>query len=362
MSRPRSPVILTAVVLLLSLRPSAQTPVPAERLLNATKEPQNWMMYGGDYSSNRYSSLTQITPLNAKSLAYAWAYQSPNTGSWEATPLVVDGIMFLTQRPNDVVALDAATGRVFWMYRYNNSTDIGVCCGSNNRGLAILGDTPAIGEVVPGYGLDPWLGLFMPAKVPQDVVAKVHGEVVKILGAPELKARLGAQGIELVTSTPSEFSRFIRAGRKLALDANPRLAALLPADVEFLQGDAGDLSMLAYASIDVCFVSNLFEHLPDHAAMDRVLQITVPITVKGEAPGVKQQGGILEYVHRSIEVECLPANIPESIEINVGELMLQNLRVPAISVDHGCETAVLDVVGVGGREILEEGERLVKVP
>src|SRR6516225_1567623 len=45
-------------------------------------------------------------------------------------------------------------------------------------------------------------------------------------------------------------------------------------------------------------------------AMDRVLQITVPITVKGEAPGVKQQGGILEYVHRSIEVECLPADIP----------------------------------------------------
>src|SRR5215468_231403 len=63
-------------------------------------------------------------------------------------------------------------------------------------------------------------------------------------------------------------------------------------------------------------------------AMDRVLQITVPITVKGEAPGVKQQGGILEYVHRSIEVECLPANIPESVEINIGELMLhQGVRV-----------------------------------
>ena len=147
MSRPRSLVILAAVVLLLSLRPSAQTPVPADRLLNATKEPQNWMMYGGDYSSNRYSSLTQITPLNVKTLAYAWAYQSPNAGSWQATPLVVDGIMFLTQRPNDVVALDAATGRVFWMYRYDNSSDIGVCCGSNNRGLAILGNTLFMGTL-----------------------------------------------------------------------------------------------------------------------------------------------------------------------------------------------------------------------
>src|SRR5215813_9749524 len=63
-------------------------------------------------------------------------------------------------------------------------------------------------------------------------------------------------------------------------------------------------------------------------AMDRMLQITVPIIVKGEAPGVKQQGGILEYVHRSIEVECLPADIPENVEINIGELMLhQGVRV-----------------------------------
>jgi tripartite-type tricarboxylate transporter receptor subunit TctC len=76
--------------------------------------------------------------------------------------------------------------------------------------FAILGDTPAIGEVVKGYGLDPWLGLFMPAKVPQDIVLRVHGEVVKILNGPELKARLSAQGIELVTNPPAEFARFIR--------------------------------------------------------------------------------------------------------------------------------------------------------
>ena len=76
--------------------------------------------------------------------------------------------------------------------------------------FAILGDTPAIGEVVSGYGLDPWLGLFMPAKVPQDIVARVHGEVVKILNGPELKSRLGAQGIELVTNSPADFARFVR--------------------------------------------------------------------------------------------------------------------------------------------------------
>ena len=63
-------------------------------------------------------------------------------------------------------------------------------------------------------------------------------------------------------------------------------------------------------------------------AMDRVLRVTVPVAVKGEAPGVKQQGGILEYVHRVVEVECLPADIPENIEINIGDLMLhQGIRV-----------------------------------
>ena len=100
---------------------SAQAPVTYERLLNAAKEPQNYLTYGGDYSSTRYSTLTQITPANVKSLNLAWVYQAPVTGSWQPTPLVVDGIMYLTQRPNDVIALDATTGRVFWIYRYTNA-------------------------------------------------------------------------------------------------------------------------------------------------------------------------------------------------------------------------------------------------
>ncbi len=133
------------LLLLLPLALPAQ--VNHERLLNSAKEPRNWLMYGGDYSSHRYSELTQLTPANAKNLHLAWVYQSPVAGSWEPTPLVVDGIMYLTQRPNDVVALDAATGRVFWMYRYSNSADIAVCCGANNRGLAILEDTLFMGTL-----------------------------------------------------------------------------------------------------------------------------------------------------------------------------------------------------------------------
>src|SRR6478672_2317282 len=106
----------------------AQNPVTYERLANAAKEPQNYMTYGGDYFSSRFSPLTQITPANVKNLNLAWVYQSAVAGSWESTPLVVDGIMYVTQRPNDVVALDAVTGRAFWMYHYNNVNEIGVCC------------------------------------------------------------------------------------------------------------------------------------------------------------------------------------------------------------------------------------------
>ena len=74
-------------------------------------------------------------------------YQAPVAGNWQTTPLVVDGIMYLTQRPNDVVALDAKTGRVFWIYRHTPARTQIVCCGANNRGLAILGDTLFMGTL-----------------------------------------------------------------------------------------------------------------------------------------------------------------------------------------------------------------------
>lgn len=57
-------------------------------------------------------------------------------------------------------------------------------------------------------------------------------------------------------------------------------------------------------------------------AMDKMLVVKVPVTVKGEAKGIKQQGGLLDIVHREVEVECLPADIPEHIEVDVTELML----------------------------------------
>ncbi|MGH9313357.1 MAG: 50S ribosomal protein L25 [Vicinamibacterales bacterium] len=69
-------------------------------------------------------------------------------------------------------------------------------------------------------------------------------------------------------------------------------------------------------------------------AMDKVLTVTVPIVVKGEPKGVKQQGGVLDFVHREVEVECLPADIPDRIEIDVSELLLNEaIRVREIAPD-----------------------------
>ncbi|HEY7445978.1 MAG TPA: 50S ribosomal protein L25 [Vicinamibacterales bacterium] len=69
-------------------------------------------------------------------------------------------------------------------------------------------------------------------------------------------------------------------------------------------------------------------------AMDKKLKVTVPIVVRGEAPGVKQQGGVLDFVHREVDVECLPADIPEHIEVDVSGLMVgQAVRVRDVAVN-----------------------------
>jgi len=69
-------------------------------------------------------------------------------------------------------------------------------------------------------------------------------------------------------------------------------------------------------------------------AMDRVIQVTIPVTVHGEPKGVKQQGGVLEFVRREIVIECLPGDIPEHVDIDASELMLhQGVRVRDVATD-----------------------------
>ena len=114
------------------------TPVTWERLVNAVDEPHNWLMYNGTLDSQRFSRLDRIDRSNVADLELKWAHHIPQLDRAETTPLVVDGVMFITESPSNVVAVDAATGRPFWRYDHPLPDDLRICCGRNNRGVAIL--------------------------------------------------------------------------------------------------------------------------------------------------------------------------------------------------------------------------------
>src|SRR5512134_3076749 len=128
-------------VLACSVVAAPQAQVTFDRLLRAAREPHNWLMYSGGYFSQRHSELTQITPENVRTLESAWIFQlnsrEPTNTRFEVTPIVVEGVMYIVQPPNDIIALDAVTGRPYWMYSYNPSPQARPCCGRLNRGVAI---------------------------------------------------------------------------------------------------------------------------------------------------------------------------------------------------------------------------------
>ena len=115
--------------------------VSFDRILRGDTETQDWLTYSGGLTGQRHSSLAQITPANVSNLELQWVLQVRSLEKFEATPLVVDGVMYTVQAPNDVIALDAATGRVYWTYPYIPSPLSRLCCGRVNRGLAILDNT-----------------------------------------------------------------------------------------------------------------------------------------------------------------------------------------------------------------------------
>jgi alcohol dehydrogenase (cytochrome c) len=121
--------------------------VTFDRILHADKEPQNWLSYSGTPLNQRYSGLAQITPANVKNLQLQWIWQARSLEKFETTALVVNGVLYTVQAPNDVVALDAETGRPYWTFAYSPSADARTCCGRVNRGLAILGDTLYMGTI-----------------------------------------------------------------------------------------------------------------------------------------------------------------------------------------------------------------------
>jgi alcohol dehydrogenase (cytochrome c) len=129
--------LFVAILLLAAAGTGAQ--VTYERLLEADRDPKNWLTYSGRYSGWRYSTLNQITVANASHLAMQWAFQVGDLGQFETTPIVVDGVLYGTGQNDRAFAIDARTGRPIWRYQRNLPDKLQPCCGMVNRGMAILG-------------------------------------------------------------------------------------------------------------------------------------------------------------------------------------------------------------------------------
>lgn len=121
--------------------------VTYKQILGAAQDTGNWLTYSGQYNGQRFSHLDQINDNNADKLRVKWVRQFPTRTAFETTPLVVDGVMFLTLPENKVWAVDAETGLPYWKYNHGLPPRLALCCGKVNRGLAILGETIYLGTL-----------------------------------------------------------------------------------------------------------------------------------------------------------------------------------------------------------------------
>ncbi len=118
-----------------------------DRLKNASAEPQNWPMYWGNYQGTHYSQLKQVTPLNAKLLQAQWTLQLPGDQALQTTPLVIDGVMYTSGPPGQVLALDARTGKQIWRYERKLKSTHAYAINQSNRGVTILGNRVFFGTL-----------------------------------------------------------------------------------------------------------------------------------------------------------------------------------------------------------------------
>lgn len=140
-------VLLSAVAAGVWAQAGEPSPVTYDRLVHADDDPANWITYSGQYHAQRFSRLDQINADNANQLQLKWVRQLQTLSAVETTPLVVDGVMYVTMPDDVVLALDARTGLPFWTYHYPLPDQLMLCCGKQNRGAAILGDKLYLGTL-----------------------------------------------------------------------------------------------------------------------------------------------------------------------------------------------------------------------
>jgi quinohemoprotein ethanol dehydrogenase len=119
------------------------------RLRRAEQEPANWLIYGGSWLEQRYSPLDQVSTRNVKRLKPAWSFEFDTTRGQESTPLVVDGVMYVTSAWSKVYALDAGSGRELWHFdpQVPGPAGFPACCDVNNRGVAVYHGKVYVGTI-----------------------------------------------------------------------------------------------------------------------------------------------------------------------------------------------------------------------
>jgi alcohol dehydrogenase (cytochrome c) len=117
--------------------------IASKDLLDGLANPSRWLTYSGDYSGQRHSPLKQITAANVSQLVPQWTFQTQIAGhKFEATPIAIDGVLYVTGALNNAWAIDGRTGRQIWRYQHSlpPQSELKVCCGMVNRGFAVHGD------------------------------------------------------------------------------------------------------------------------------------------------------------------------------------------------------------------------------
>jgi alcohol dehydrogenase (cytochrome c) len=155
--------------------------VGQEALLHARSRTDEWLTYSGALDGWRHSPLREITPANVLRLKLLWAHQfAAEEGTIQATPIVVNKTIFITEPPNNVVALEAGSGREIWRYVRRLPQELPVCCGRVNRGLAVFGDKLFMGTLdAKLVALDARTG-----EVKWEIQVADPGEGFTITGAP----------------------------------------------------------------------------------------------------------------------------------------------------------------------------------
>ncbi len=125
----------------------APTTVSTDRLVNAEHEPHNWLNHGRTYYAQRFSPLNQINDQNVKQLGLAWSFEFLDNRGLEATPIVVDDILYTTAAWSHVYAVNAKTGKLLWHYDPQVPKGLASrgCCGPVNRGVAVWQDKVYVG-------------------------------------------------------------------------------------------------------------------------------------------------------------------------------------------------------------------------